>query len=485
MSAAMDRALMALSLEEEEEPFEMPDLPGFCSNEKNKLSLVGRILNPECQKMSTLIWRMPGKWQKEGKCRGVALSQERFQFFFDQEHDLMDVLEKGVHTFNEWALVIERWVEEPPEDYLQFIPLWIRISNIPMNYYTKEAIMALGDLVGEVKEVIFDPQKPQTQPYERVMVKFNVANPLRMSRVVNIKGAKPVTIHYNYERIQKRCFTCQRLNHEQSICPLVVKRRKDEALVRRQRISKELELKRTVLEEDDPLFGVLKEDQVGINPITGRPKIVKEVLDEMRQYLRLATDEDRVVREDRVRSSVAAVEQDPFLQRTVLRLEAPPTMSQDFNKGKGHVFSYEEANMLKSGGAQQEKLMASAIRAGTAGRWNAGNISMVDSEDAIFGGNFMGSSDGSTVFSTGFSEPCASSGTMKRTYHRRRPPKSRRKPRPLLAAEKEEGFLWDKAAGKRVEGSKKRKVETEVGELLVSAKSKTPKVIPREGSPNL
>ncbi|KAH0938713.1 hypothetical protein HID58_006174 [Brassica napus] len=84
---------------------------------------------------------------------------------------------------------------------------------------------------------------------------------------------------------------------------------------------------------------------------------------------------------------------------------------------------------------------------------------MVDSEDAIFGGNFMGSSDGSTVFSTGFSEPCASSGTMKRTYHRRRPPKSRRKPRPLLAAEKEEGFLWDKAAGKRVEGSKKRKLK--------------------------
>lgn len=212
MSAAMDRALMALSLEEEEKPFEMPDLPGFCSNEKNKLSLVGRTLNPECQKMSTLIWKMPGKWLKEGKCRGVALSQERFQFFFDHEHDLLDVLEKGVHTFNEWALAIERWVEEPPDDYLQYIPLWVRIGNIPMNYYTKEAIMALGDLVGEVKEFIFDPTKPKTQPYERVLVKFNVANPLKTSRVVTIKG-KPVTIHYNYERIQKRCFTCFRLNH--------------------------------------------------------------------------------------------------------------------------------------------------------------------------------------------------------------------------------------------------------------------------------
>lgn len=241
MEARILSVSMALSLEEEDEPFEIPDLLGFCSNEKNKLSLVGRILDLECQKMSTLIWRMPRKWQKEGRCRGVALSQERFQFFFDHEYDLLGVLAKGVHTFNEWTLAIERWVEEPPNDYLQYILLWVSISNIPMNYYTKEAIMALGDLEGEVKEFIFDLTKPQTQPYERVQVKFNVVNPLKMSKVVNIKGAKPMTIHFNYERIQKRCFTCLRLNHEKSICPLVVKRRKDEALVRRQKISKKLE----------------------------------------------------------------------------------------------------------------------------------------------------------------------------------------------------------------------------------------------------
>ncbi|KAL0843728.1 hypothetical protein Bca101_016974 [Brassica carinata] len=396
---------MALSLEEEDEPFEMPDLPGFCSNERNILSLVGRTLNPECQKMSTLIWRMPRKWVKEGKCRGVALSEERFQFFFDHEHDLLDVLEKGVHTFNEWALVIERWVEEPPDDYLQYIPLWVRMSKIPTNYYTKEALMALGDLVGEVKELIFDPLKPQSQPFIRVQVRFNVANPL-------------------------------------------------------------------------------KREQVGINQVTGRPKIVKEVLDEMRQYLLMASDEDRLIREERVKSSVAAVEQDPVLQRTVLRLEPSPKVSQDLNKGKGIVFAYEESNKIREGQTIPEKLMASAIRAGTAGQWNADNVLMAESEDANFGGNFVNSSLGSTVFSTGFSEPCASSGTKKKTYQRKRPQKSKRKPRPLLNVDKVEGVLWDKAAGKTVAVSKKRKVETEVGDLLVLEKSKTLKVIPREGSPN-
>lgn len=65
MSVAMDRAMMALSLEEEEVPFKMPDLPGVSSAEENELSLMGRALNPECQPMARLIIQMPRKWQKK------------------------------------------------------------------------------------------------------------------------------------------------------------------------------------------------------------------------------------------------------------------------------------------------------------------------------------------------------------------------------------------------------------------------------------
>lgn len=68
MSAAIDRALMALSLVEDV-PFTMPELPGFSSAEENALSIIGRILNPECQKITGLILTMPKKWQKEGRIR--------------------------------------------------------------------------------------------------------------------------------------------------------------------------------------------------------------------------------------------------------------------------------------------------------------------------------------------------------------------------------------------------------------------------------
>lgn len=97
MSSAMDKSLMAMRIEDDKEevPFYLPDLPEYSSNENNVLSLIGRLLNPECQKMASLILDLPRKWQKVNRIRGVALSRERFQFFFDYEHDLEEILEKG------------------------------------------------------------------------------------------------------------------------------------------------------------------------------------------------------------------------------------------------------------------------------------------------------------------------------------------------------------------------------------------------------
>lgn len=98
MSAAMDRALMAMSLEEEEEekPLVIPDKPEYSSCGNNALSSIGRVLNPDCQRISHLLMDLPGKWGKKDRIPGVALTNERFQFFFKSEHDLVEILEKGV-----------------------------------------------------------------------------------------------------------------------------------------------------------------------------------------------------------------------------------------------------------------------------------------------------------------------------------------------------------------------------------------------------
>lgn len=243
MSSAMDKALMAMSLEEEDVPFDMSDLPEFSSCEKNVLSLVGRTLNPACQPMDKLIKIMPRKWQKIGRVRGVALSKERFQFFFNSEHDLEEVLEKGVHTFNEWTIVVDRWYENPPDNYLQLTPLWIQMWNLPINFYTKKALMALGEQIGQVTEVAFDTEKPQLQEFVRAKILFDVSRPLRRSKLVNLPKGGTALVYFEYERVQKRCYECQRMTHEKDFCPLLIKKRQDLADARRAGVPLEKNLK--------------------------------------------------------------------------------------------------------------------------------------------------------------------------------------------------------------------------------------------------
>jgi len=48
--------------------------------------------------MSNWILDMPRIWRISSRVRGVALSKDRFQFFFKSEEDLEEILKIGVWT---------------------------------------------------------------------------------------------------------------------------------------------------------------------------------------------------------------------------------------------------------------------------------------------------------------------------------------------------------------------------------------------------
>lgn len=59
MSSEMDNALLALSLKDDDAPFNLPDFPQFYATERNACSQIGRLLNPRFQNMANLILDMP------------------------------------------------------------------------------------------------------------------------------------------------------------------------------------------------------------------------------------------------------------------------------------------------------------------------------------------------------------------------------------------------------------------------------------------
>ncbi|XP_023642217.1 uncharacterized protein LOC111831601 [Capsella rubella] len=488
MSSAMDKALMALSLEEDEEeiPFEMPDLPEFLSIERNSLSLIGRTLNPGCQPMKNLIRDMPQKWQKPGRMRGVALSNEKFQFIFNNEHDLLEVLAKGAHTYNDWSLAVDRWYANPPANYLQIIPIWVQIWNLPVNYYTVKAITALGELIGEVKEVAFDPDIPQINEYVRVKVMFDVSRPLRRAKEVKLRQGGSSIIRFQYERVQKRCYECQRLTHEKDFCPILVKRREEAAVARRAGTHVPRPAKELFLKDSDPLFGILREDQIGVDPLTGRQRIAHDVLEGMRQYLRANNNEDWQTKADRIKKSVGEVEKDPIAKKTILRLEPHPIVHLDVNKEKGIVFGFDSSPVVSHSGnvalSQEPSLSANMS---SSGRDWLMEPKMVQDKESF--GDFLvlsqPSQDRATGYRPGFFEAGHSGSIQKKPKQRRRPYKSLRKPKPKEPTASVDEHQLSVGLSRGVK--EKRKADVEGTSAAKSTKLNPLKVIPHEGSPNV
>ena len=63
---------------EEEEPLTLPDEPRFHVIADNELSILERLLNPDCQSMARMIDYMSTTWRVYGRVRGIAFSRDRF-----------------------------------------------------------------------------------------------------------------------------------------------------------------------------------------------------------------------------------------------------------------------------------------------------------------------------------------------------------------------------------------------------------------------
>lgn len=473
MIYALDKALQEMSLEEDK-PIVLQNLPQFSACQRNECSIIGRLLCPENQKMSSMIHEMPRLWRVYNRARGFALPNDRFQFVFDSETELDTVLTAGAWTFNDWSMTLERWVENPPEDYLKILPIWIRLRNIPVNYNTAETIQEIAEHIGQVTHVAFDPLKPQSRGFVRVRVLLDTTRPLKNNRKVQIPTGEIVDIGIEYERIRKRCYQCQRLTHDKERCPFNPLNRQ---VIATGGVNSAIQVPHRLIpriSKDDPLFGVLTDDDVGLDVTTGRPKIAKEVLDEMRQYLSVGDPTEKKIHIERVRKSVWDLDGDLQGQKTFLRLEAPTKFTTDVDKDKGLVFDFEGSASAPVGGNSVSLPLASgkakdrlskSMQTGSTTYTSASQHVKVDS--TVFTGSFSATSSGINP---------------KLVKKRRRPNKWRRKAQALQKEVSKE--TEDQMQEKNEEGHAfKRKANTEDTVSMKIAKCGKDKVVPHEELP--
>lgn len=97
-------------------------------------TLVGRCMNPKEQNMAALVTNLPKIWNLEDRVVGADLGHGKFQFDFDKEEDIEELLKNQPYHFDYWMLSLARWQPKKSHNYPSDIPFWIRVVGVPLDY---------------------------------------------------------------------------------------------------------------------------------------------------------------------------------------------------------------------------------------------------------------------------------------------------------------------------------------------------------------
>lgn len=114
-------------------------------------TLIGRCMNPQRQDMKILLFMLPRIWNIEGRVVGTDLGMGRFQFAFELEEDIVEVLKMEPFHFDYWVILLVRWRPVLEPNYPSKITFWVRVMDLPLQFRAAETFQSVGEAIGTVQ----------------------------------------------------------------------------------------------------------------------------------------------------------------------------------------------------------------------------------------------------------------------------------------------------------------------------------------------
>ena len=191
-------------------------VPDFDNSElikKHELTLIGRVTNPKHQRMWSLIPFLSDLWKCNSRPFGSDLGQGRFQFQFASAEDLQNVLDNRPYHFAKWMLILQQWEPSVSPRFPSQIPFWVQVQDLPLHLWNEAILRSVAGDIGTFESWEITASKA------RFRVHINGLQPLVFKTTLDFKNGDEVTVVLVYEKLEKFCTTCKKLDHEYNDCP--------------------------------------------------------------------------------------------------------------------------------------------------------------------------------------------------------------------------------------------------------------------------
>lgn len=133
---------------------------------------------------------------------------------------------------------------KPSSANVSTVALWVRLPELPIEYYDKEALTDIGRAIGSVLRVDSNTAREARGRYARICVQVDLGKPLIRSVIIGGEIQQVV-----YEGVSSLCFSCGRVGHRKLDCKYIVQA---PISIPNQAPTKENEVQRLSLPEEDP-----------------------------------------------------------------------------------------------------------------------------------------------------------------------------------------------------------------------------------------
>lgn len=95
------------------------------------------------------------------------------------------ILHRGPRAFADQMLILQWWTSLMNLAMLNFIPFWIQICGIPLQFMNQEVIAHIGRAMAMLMDVDYNEEAASRVEYVRVHLNWDVNEPLQFQRTSN------------------------------------------------------------------------------------------------------------------------------------------------------------------------------------------------------------------------------------------------------------------------------------------------------------